>query len=560
MDNKNTLAKLTSTMDSSQWKLVRELFDTASDLPLQERAGFLEANCRDAEARQQVEELLSAQQEAGAFLQAPVAGAREGIFQQFDSVKPQISTGMLLKERYRVVEKIGEGGFGDVYTACDEQLAGRRVVVKSQRKGQSANVGWLSQRFQQEMEALARIDHSGVASVYDIGEGPGGDPFLVMQYVPGGTLREAMKAGPMPIARVARLALCIAEALDAAHGVDVLHRDLKPENIILRDPGTPKEAPVLIDFGIARVDARPGSTTVHVAGSPMYMSPEQLMGRTVPASDQYSLALILFELLVGTPLYELETGRSPGEAAEIELRKLHPCLPDAARGGMARALSLEPSARFGKAVDLAIVLLPPTRRRIGLFAAAAGAGALAMAGAFFGLRAGPQAEILYSVSQQSGAGELLVDPGAVAFQAGDKIRLRFSAGQPGYLYLLNEGVLSTADLPQFVLLHALPLAARVAATVPSDGHWIEFDREKGTERIWMVWSKTPIAQLEALRHFMNARYQGEIADGKSARNLAAAVAGWRGSALPPLYNNGLNAVLLRSATDQIIGKIELRHE
>jgi len=111
-----------------------------------------------------------------------------------------------------------------------------------------------------------------------------------------------------------------------------------------------------------------------------------------------------------------------------------------------------------------------------------------------------------------------------------------------------------------VLLHALPLAARVAATVPSDGHWIEFDREKGTERIWMVWSKTPIAQLEALRHFMNARYQGEIADGKSARNLAAAVAGWRGSALPPLYNNGLNAVLLRSATDQIIGKIELRHE
>ena len=392
------LAKLILTMDNSRWKLVRDLFDASMELPARERSAYLAANCLDSGVRQQLEQLLDAHQGAGEFLNEPVVGARELLFQQVNTTQPVISVGSMLKARYQVLEKIGVGGFGDVYLARDEQLAGRKVVVKSLRKGQVATAGWLGKRFQQEMEALARIDHPGVASVYDTGEGPGGDPFLVMQYLPGGTLRDAMAAGPMSIARVTRLAWAIADALDAAHHVEVLHRDLKPENIILRDAETVKELPVLIDFGIARVEAKPATTT-HVSGSPMYMAPEQLLGRAVAASDQYALALVLFELLAGKTLYELEAKSSPAETAEFALQRMHPVIPNKARQAICRSLSFDPAKRFEKCMDLATALIPPARRRIGPVIAAATVGALAMAGAFFGLRAGPEAEVLSEFRQ-----------------------------------------------------------------------------------------------------------------------------------------------------------------
>ena len=138
-----------------------------------------------------------------------------------------------------------------VYLARDEQLAGKRVIVKF-LPAWAPQYAWLRDRFRQEMEALARIDHYAVVGVLDTGESAEGLPYLVIEYIDGVTLRAEMQRGPMPIERVAGLIRQMARAVAAAHSKGVLHRDLKPENVMLELAGTVEERVRLIDFGIAR--------------------------------------------------------------------------------------------------------------------------------------------------------------------------------------------------------------------------------------------------------------------------------------------------------------------
>jgi serine/threonine protein kinase/tetratricopeptide (TPR) repeat protein len=202
--------------------------------------------------------------------------------------------------RYRLLERIGAGGMGEVWKAHDARLD-RMVAVKMLLRGA---LGPLSndgrERFRREALALSRLSHAGIATVFDFDSG-GDHDFLVMEFVPGGTLESRLREGPLPLVQIQSLGAAVADALEDAHRHGVLHRDLKPGNVALTTDGRPK----ILDFGLALLvsgDAVTGRLTRagNVMGSLAYMAPEQLAGEEEdPRTDIYALGVTLFELATG---------------------------------------------------------------------------------------------------------------------------------------------------------------------------------------------------------------------------------------------------------------------
>jgi serine/threonine-protein kinase len=215
--------------------------------------------------------------------------------------------GRLLEGRYRIVHRIARGGMSTVYAALDERLD-RRVAVKVMASALSADPAF-SDRFAREARAAARLAHINAVAVYDQGyDAPsGGHVFLVMELVPGRTLRDLIRErtsahGRFSPAEAISIMEPVLSALSAAHRAGLVHRDVKPENILLSDDGVVKVA----DFGLARaIDADAASTrTGLMMGTVAYCAPEQIVhGRCDQRSDVYSAAIVLFELLTGSPPY-----------------------------------------------------------------------------------------------------------------------------------------------------------------------------------------------------------------------------------------------------------------
>jgi serine/threonine-protein kinase len=254
-----------------------------------------------------------------------------------------LSTGEVLKDRYVIEKEIGRGGFGAVYLARDQQLLSKQVVVKV-LLGEASRDSWIQRKFQQELEALARIDHPGVVGILDVGVAPAGQAFLVMQFVEGVTLRSVIQSGGMDLTRAAPILRQIGQALEAAHEKGVVHRDLKPENVMLLSPAKGEEYVKLIDFGIAAVKhSQAGENLVSskIAGTFAYMAPEQLMGKPSPASDVYSFGIIAFEMLTGQrPEMQPQGVKTP----PCELR---PGLPVVVQAAILKALSFHAEERYG---------------------------------------------------------------------------------------------------------------------------------------------------------------------------------------------------------------------
>jgi serine/threonine protein kinase len=196
--------------------------------------------------------------------------------------------------RFRLVRLLGAGGSSTVHLA-EDRARGDLVAIKFlTRQGSAAERA----RFQQESRMLARLDHVNVVSVRETGE-EGGHPYLVMEYVPGGTLRSLLKqCGRLPVAQALDLATDLLAGLAALHARGIVHRDLKPDNVLLDAGGRAR----LADLGIA-LDRGAGGDTFEpgcLVGTPKYMAPEQALGETASdASDVYGVGLILYEMLAG---------------------------------------------------------------------------------------------------------------------------------------------------------------------------------------------------------------------------------------------------------------------
>ncbi|MDT7602580.1 MAG: eukaryotic-like serine/threonine-protein kinase, partial [Acidobacteriota bacterium] len=210
----------------------------------------------------------------------------------------------VIANRFRVECEIGRGGMGTVYRATHLGLD-RIVAVKVLKKDVAADPE-VAERFMREARTMAKLRHARAAMIFDAGKLPDGRPFIVMEHVEGTTLAEVLaRDGRFAPERAVRVATEICDVLTEAHRLGIVHRDLKPSNIMLNERGV-----CVLDFGIAKVLANSADTTrTHattesglIIGTPRYMSPEQCTGQPVgPASDLYSLGVLLYEMLAGQP-------------------------------------------------------------------------------------------------------------------------------------------------------------------------------------------------------------------------------------------------------------------
>ncbi len=314
-------------MNSSTSSL-REIFADAADISEPAaRAAFLAKACGgNGELRARVERLLNADGNAGNFLK------------RSSETTATTSTGFGLSEkpgdrigRYRLMERIGQGGGGIVYLAEQEEPVRRRVALKVLKLGMDTQS--FVARFEAERQALAMMDHPNIARVLDAGATERGRPFFVMEFVSGQRLSDYCERRQLTLRQRLELFIPVCQAVQHAHQKGVVHRDLKPSNILVTDhEGTP--VPKVIDFGIAKATGQGtaelgGLTSVnHLLGTPAYMSPEQLaMGQQDidTRSDIYSLGVILYELLTGQPPFEL-TGADL-ETMRRLIRDVDPPLP-----------------------------------------------------------------------------------------------------------------------------------------------------------------------------------------------------------------------------------------
>jgi serine/threonine-protein kinase len=260
--------------------------------------------------------------------------------------------------RYRLETVIGSGSMGVVYKAVDRVL-GRTVALKTIREELVApDPAYQSyrERFYREASIFGSLSHPGIVTLYDVGETEGGIPFLTMEYVAGASLAEERRRGrSFTLDRIMWILAQLASAIDYAHRHEVVHRDIKPSNILIGEGDETK----ITDFGIAKLLGSEFTRSRTRFGTPGYMAPEQVLGRTADASsDMFSLAVVAFELLSGeTPF--------PGEDVHSVLFKLvhaEPVfpshlerlglLPSKWREVFTRALSKDPSRRYGVASEL----------------------------------------------------------------------------------------------------------------------------------------------------------------------------------------------------------------
>jgi hypothetical protein len=274
----------------------------------------------------------------------------------------------LIDDRYELRGLVGSGGMADVFLAHDEVLD-RDVALKLLKDEYAGNEEFV-ERFKREARNAAALSHPNIVSIFDRGASEDGTYYIVMEYLPDGTLKDhILKREPLAPQMALEVALQIAEALRAAHKKGIIHRDIKPRNILITDSGDVK----VTDFGIAR--AADATTTSHlgdILGTAKYMSPEQAMGEPVgPASDLYSLGVVIYEMLTGRVPFEADTpvDISAKHAGELppRPREVNPEVPEGMDALVMKLLSRDPADRYGSAAELIEELrrgrygLPPLR-------------------------------------------------------------------------------------------------------------------------------------------------------------------------------------------------------
>lgn len=563
-----------------KWETVKTLFAAALELPAEKRPAFLRLECADSTLRQEVDRLLIEHGQAGSTLShAPFGNPAppRHLSPRFESGKILAERFRIL--RFVAAGGMGEVYEAEdlelkeclaIKTIQPEALQRSDTIARFKREVQLA-------RRVTHPNACRIFDlflHKPSGS--DIAEAT---YFVSMEFLLGETLAERLhRQGRFSMIDALPLIHQMAAALSAAHDAGIVHRDFKPGNVVLVEGQLGIRA-VVTDFGLAYQSPSPSADTALTTssgqlGTIAYMSPEQLEGRpATTASDIYALGLVIYEMVAGRRPFESESliaiaAKRLAEPAPSP-RAIEPSLSPVFESVVLRCLERDPGKRFAQARDISTAFLAdgaltgisspeivsqtaPKRfwnplRLLGWWPKAALLVAFALLISITAIRysrsshqnppevsGGATASdriLRYSIVVQNYRqgepfGEAFrVNEGTI-FKAGQGIRIIFNGLQPGFLYVLNEGPSSTEQDPVFNTLFPSPAANGGSAllllghglNIPETGSFI-FDKHKGTERLWLVWSMEALPELEALKKWVNLADRGKIGDTTQAQHI-----------------------------------------
>jgi eukaryotic-like serine/threonine-protein kinase len=393
-----------------QWEIVKGLFESALEKTPPERGAFLAAATADPAVRREVNRLLAHHVESGGFLSRPVLAASEPptIALVEAALTQSLAPGELAAERFRVIRFLARGGMGEVYEAEDIELH-ERVALKCIRS-ELLHDGRALERFKREVHLARKVTHPNVCRIFDLSRQPastagsnqGPVVFVAMELLEGETLAEFLEHQVrLSPEEASPIALQMASGLGAAHAAGVLHRDFKPGNVLLV-PRAKGVRAVITDFGLALRSnqdttlAASVTGTGEVLGTPAYMSPEQVENKELtPASDVYSLGLVLYQMVTGTRAFDAATPLSAAvrriKEDPVPPRTLVPDLDRRWESVILKCLARNPKERFQNGDEVADALRgepavrgarrPEHRLLFGTIALA-----LAIAGAVFAYR------------------------------------------------------------------------------------------------------------------------------------------------------------------------------
>lgn len=496
---------------------IQNIYLEAWELPDSERAAFVAKKCAgDSDCIRDVNSLLEAAARPS-ILDVPVVEA---------GWAPDSLLGTTIDDRFKVDKELTPSGMGKVYLAHNLQLPGRFVVIKvlphTSKKDPDA-----VRRFKREVKALTLISHPNVVTVIGTNDLKDGKPYIVMEYIDGPTLRSEIPSGGMGVKRAAGLIKQIGAAVGHVHDKGILHLDLKPENIMLQLLSDSTEVVKIVDFGIAKIKDSVGATgainTVPI-GTVAYMSPEQLRDgeRVTTASDVYSMAVVACEMITGNRPQQPDPASGQRRQKRVDLPM---GISAEARKVIERALSFDPEKRYQSAKqfgdELAEALLrdeqngprdqrwPPLRKWLRVVGGVVIVALLAYA--VYILLPPPPPPPLQSKGfnywltvQRTREGKDYQEPyksnGDDVFDNGDKFQLSVQSLYSGYLYIFNEGQ-PEAGGTTFRLIHPKRAVTDGSASVGGNHtvqtDWITFRGPAGTDNFWIVWSVSPLSELES---------------------------------------------------------------
>ncbi len=578
-----------------------------------------------------------------------------------DFEKPDILVGQSLEGRFLIEKNLTDGGadsggIGVVYLARDTKLMGKEVVVKILNEAALKHPD-IVRKFQHEKEALIRLDHPGIVRIVDSGTLKDGNPFMVMDYIQGHSLRKAIQmAGRLPIDTAAHIIECMTDALSAAHSEKILHRDIKPENIMLTPLDEGQYRVRIIDFGIARVGESklaPATEISRAIGSVLYIAPEQLIGDLdiSPAADIFATGIVAYEMLTGelpfkpkaiAEMYQLER-----EGAKTLPSVLRLEIPRKAESILMTALEFDPAKRpqnaraFGrylahelrvdntestdrffasvrtefarnptlpmKAIDgqefetiqriKPAVTAPEPQSSPGMpawlkwgVAAVVVFAAIAIPTILFAwslindrliadqtanfanavnakpLSAAAERELSYYLTvQKMRDGKPFEEPfrssGQEIFESGYRFKMIFQSDTDGHIYLFNEG-LDADGKKQYSLLFPTAsvndAAAAVSAGEPIETVGNEFTGERGTEIMWMIWTKSKRDDVDAaVRSAFASR--GTVKDAAALTGLEGFIETFRPESREAIKDSANQRTLIKGSGDVVLHRFELEH-